>query len=121
MKIRDLKANEVKFIIKAEQDDLRVRGNISDSGDEAFDKRIEDQVLERLDYGDIWAWASVEVQATWEGFSGRDYLGACSYKDEEDFKADGYYEDMCKEALKDLNDEIRDSWKTISKLIVEDK
>jgi len=34
-------------------------------------------------------------------------LGACSYKDEEDFKKGGYYEDMKKQAYNDLINQIK--------------
>lgn len=97
----------VTYTIKVEQDDIPVRGNAIGSGNADFDKEVEDEILKRLDDGDVWAWATVTVVATCEGFTGEAYLGGCSYKDEADFKQDGgYYEDMCKEALSELKKNI---------------
>ena len=94
---------EVEYELIAEQDEIPVRGNALASGDETLDRQVEDDILARLDNGDIWAWASVKVTATWRGFEGHDYLGGCSYEDEDDFvKRSGFYEDMKGEALRDL-------------------
>ena len=86
--------------INATQDDLPVRGNCIATEDKEFDKTVEDEILERLDYGDVWAWADVEVQATLpDGRTGSAYLGGCCYEDEKDFKQGGYYEGMILIAL----------------------
>ena len=105
--MRKLTETDVVFKLRAEFDDLPVRGNAMASGDDAFDREVEDGVLARLDAGDVWAWASVEVTAEWEGVTGRDYLGACSYASEDDFCASGgYFEDMKAGALADLNAQV---------------
>ena len=85
------------------QDDIPVRGNAMASGDEAEDKAVEDEILSRLDDGDTWAWASVNVQASvtidGEEFTGDDYLGGCCYHDTADFiTGNGYYDDMKNES-----------------------
>lgn len=68
--------------------------------------------------GNDWAWCFVRVSAHWNGITGFDSLGCCSYKSEEDFKQDGgYYEDMKKEALRDLNREIENMYKKVAPLI----
>jgi hypothetical protein len=86
--------------INATQDDLPVRGNCIATEDKEFDKKVEDEILERLDNGDVWAWADVEVQATLpDGRTGSAYLGGCCYEDEKDFKQGGYYEGMILIAL----------------------
>jgi hypothetical protein len=91
------------FRIKLHEEDMPVRGNVMASGDDAVDRAAEDAILERLDRGEIWAWCCVEVIAYLDGnFTGHDCLGGCSYASEEDFKRDGYYEDMQHEALADL-------------------
>ncbi len=88
--------------INATQDDLPVRGNCIATEDKEFDKTVEDEILERLDYGDVWAWADVEVQATLpDGRTGSAYLGGCCYEDEKDFKQGGYYEGMILNAVDD--------------------
>lgn len=101
----------VEYILEAKRDTWPVRGNALASGDDATDKEVEDAILERLYSGDVWAWASVAVHAVLldedggEVARGSDYLGGCSYADENDFKADGYYTDMCNAALRDLRAE----------------
>jgi hypothetical protein len=88
--------------INATQDDLPVRGNCIATEDKEFDKTVEDEILERLDNGDVWAWADVEVQATLpDGRTGSAYLGGCCYEDEKDFKQGGYYEGMILNAVDD--------------------
>lgn len=93
---------EVKYTITVEQDEQAVRGNALVSGDDAVDKAHEDEILARLDRGDIWAWAQVMVTAECAGFKGVDYLCGCCYENEEGFKAGGYFPDMCARALEDL-------------------
>jgi hypothetical protein len=89
--------------INAIQDDLPVRGNCIATEDKEFDKTVEDEILERLDNGDVWAWADVEVQATLpDGRTGSAYLGGCCYEDEADFcEHGGYYEGMILSAVED--------------------
>ena len=62
--------------------------------------------LER--YGNWWAWCVVEVRVTWCGLSESAILGACSFKNEQAFIDDGYYDDMCDEALDRLNKHLND-------------
>lgn len=99
---------DVVYTLDVEMDDLEVRGNALASGDDAEDRRVEDRIIRRLNDGDVWAWASVKVMASWNGIEGVAYLDACSYQDEADFKQPGgYYEDMKAQALDDLKNEIR--------------
>lgn len=87
----------------AEQDEMSVRGNAMASGDDAEDKRVEDEIIKRLDDGDIWAWAAVTVRAEYAGLVGEDHLGGCSYKDAAQFKEPGdYYDDMIDTAVEEL-------------------
>jgi hypothetical protein len=89
------------------EDDIPVRGNAMASGDDAYDKEVEDEIIRRLEGGDVWAWAKVEVRATYKGLYGSAFLGACSYKDEKGFKeAGGYYGQMVGEACRELQDLI---------------
>lgn len=95
---------EIKVIVRPEW--IEVRGNAMASGDDAFDKKVEDEIIERFNGGDIWAWCTVEVQAEFKGITASDHLGGCSYNDEKDFMAGGYYEDMVKTAVGELADKI---------------
>ena len=104
---RKFKPEEVVFTLTAEQDDLPIRGNAIDSGDEDFDEKVAREIEENLDRGNEWAWACVKVTASWAGFTGTDYLGGCSYKDEDAFRAPGgYLESMLGQAVDDLLREI---------------
>lgn len=102
------KESDVIYTLEAEEDHLDVRGNALASGNDAEDKKYEDEIICRLENGDIWAWATVKVTASWNGIEGVDYLGGCSYEDEADFKrAGGYYDDMKAQALEDLKSNIK--------------
>lgn len=69
-------------------------------------------IRRNIDAGNIWAWCSVTVTARWLGHSGSDSLGACSYASEQEFRAPGgYYDDMVKNALRELRDAIERSSK----------
>lgn len=98
---------EIKYTIKCSPEEEPVRGNALASGDDAVDKECEDEILRRLDLGDVWAWCCVEVFAEVEvdgrQFRGRDSLGCCCYKDEADFcQPGGYFDDMKSQAFDDL-------------------
>jgi len=106
----------VTFRIEAEEDQIPVRGNAMASGDDDEDKKYEDEIIDRLERGDVWAWAAVTVIAEYEGFKGWDHLGGCSYKDERDFvKNSGYYEDMKSEAYDDLLSKMSAAGATLQK------
>jgi len=110
--MRKFKPLEVDFKLIVEQDDMPVRGNAMASGDDEFDSKVEQEIIDRLDYGEVWAWAQVTVKALWAGFEGVDYLGGCSYKDEEDFTSigrDGYFQDMVRASVEDLLRNITDA------------
>ena len=83
-----------EYRIEVEQDCIPVRGNALASGDAEADREAEDEILARLDRGDVWAWAAVTVIAEQDGFEGHDSLGGCSYASEADFKRSDYYADM---------------------------
>jgi hypothetical protein len=103
-----LKEKDVTFKLDVDFEDMEIRGNAIVSGDDDLDKKIEDELIERVNHDDVWAWASVKVTAEWEGFEGVDYLGGCSYKDQEEFEQQGgYYQDMKLQALEDLNNNLK--------------
>jgi hypothetical protein len=113
--MRLLTAEDVTFEIEIEDEGFTPRGQFA-SGDEA-DRQLENEIIKRLDRGDLWAWCCVRVIARWNGFEGDVYLGGCSYADEDDFKADGgYYPQLCDEALENLNAEIKRTCERIAPL-----
>lgn len=97
-----LKSAEVT--VHAEQDICDPLGNVLVSGDAEVDAQAEREVFERLDRGDIWAWATVKVFAEVEGIKGESqWLGGCNYASESDFRESGcYFDDMKAEAIADL-------------------
>lgn len=109
IKIEEL--GKVNIFLTVEEEYCSVRGNALVSGDDTADKEAEDEILERLDSGDLWAWCSVTITATIEGLEeleGVDNLGCCSYVDEQDFLSpDGYYPDMKSAAIEDLKTQLK--------------
>ena len=54
-----------------------------------------------------WGWCCAHVRASFMGFVGDDYLGACSYESREDFMhPDGYYPGMVHAACACIADQL---------------
>lgn len=105
--LKKLTKRDCNISISIYADDTPIRGNAIVSGDDKMDKEVEDELISRLNDEDIWAWCVVTVTAEYNGYTGKDHLGACSYKNEEDFKTPGgYYDDMVENAIDELNDNI---------------
>jgi len=102
--------SKVTYSVYVSQDDTPVRGNAMDSGVDDLDRQVEDEIIERLNGGDDWAWALVHVVAKYDGIDdvqGDDYLGCCTYKDGDDFRENsGYFEDMMKVACDELRKKL---------------
>ena len=105
---KQLTEEDVIFTLECLEEHTPVRGNAMASGDNEADRACENEILERLDRGDIWAWCTVKVTARYGSLVGVDYLGCCSYRDERDFRepSGGYFDDMRREALRDLQSQI---------------
>ncbi len=95
------KISQVEFTLECQPEDMQIKGNAS-AIDEDTDNEVEQYIIDELNSGNEWAWCCVKVTASYKGREGTDYLGGCSYKSEEDFKKDGYWEDMKKQAFDDL-------------------
>ena len=117
MELRKLRADEVSFNLVVHEEHLPVEGNVLASGDDAVDLRAERAVQADLRRGNLWAWCCVEMKASWCGFEESDFLGGCSYRDEEDFRRDGYYEDMKDCALEALNERLQSCARALSPLL----
>ena len=109
MELRKLTQNEIEITLEL----LEEYGDLEDqliSGEAEYlelEKQEIETIRRRLECGDLWAWCTVKVSAKWGTFEGVDYLGACSYQDENEFRAPGgYYQGMIEEALADLNNQI---------------
>lgn len=106
--------NDVVIRIEAIPDDMPVRGNACDTGDEAFDHQVVNEILHRLEQGEIWAWATVAVTVSWNSQEATEYLGCCCYDDEEAFQRCGYYPDMVDAALTQLNQDLQSLYQRLS-------
>lgn len=105
-------AVEYTYTVEVEQETTEICGYYA-SGDDAQDRADEQAIIDRVNSGDVWAWASVRVHAyatidgvQYEGVS--TWLGACSYADESDFCTPGsYFDDLCAEARADVESQKR--------------
>ena len=95
--------------LTAEPEHIPVRGNAIVSGDDDYDKEVEDSIISDLEKGNKWAWCCAAVEVSYvcpccghEPDSHTEYLGGCSYKDADDFKRGGYYCGMIKDALSNM-------------------
>jgi len=114
--LRKLRAEEVTFELSIEPEEDGPEGHFA-SGDDAVDAENCAAIRERLDRDEQWAWCIVTVTARWDNFSASDNRGGCSYDDEENFKREGYYEDMCANALDALNAELAARFEDLSPLL----
>ena len=98
--------DQLKFEVECLPEEINPYTDYLDSGDKEQDRKDVDAMMRDLNRGNAWAWCCVKVIARFNGFSGCDYLGACSYKDQADFEKDGYFEDMKYQAIDDLKKNI---------------
>ncbi len=96
---------EVDFHIKIEVDATPLVGNVLASGDDDKDRQAVEYVRAQLDVGNTWAWAYVEVEASWAGFDGMDCQGGVSTSHGKAF-ADDDDGDMVRAAVEDLLNQI---------------
>ncbi len=90
-----------EITVTAEPEHEEVRGHFA-SGEPEYDRADEEAILARLAKGEEWAWCCVKVTVSCGELSEHAYLGCCSYQDEEDFRADGYFDDMVHECKVEL-------------------
>lgn len=114
MPCRTLGSNDITIIVTALPEEIPVKGNAICSGDENFDQLVEHEILSRLEQDDVWAWATVAVSVTWNGHEATEYLGCCSYDDEEAFRGCGYCTDMVDAALNQLNHDLQTLYQQLS-------
>ena len=114
MNWKPLTREEVTVRLKAEPEFVPVEGNACASGDDAFDREVEHNILCRIQQGDVWAWAAVTVTVSWGPFAASDHLGCCSYADEKDFRQPGgYFDDVVDVALDELNATVRETYQQL--------
>lgn len=113
--MRELGWEDVEFTVECEPEIEPTRGNVCCCGDPGCG--AESWVLEQLEQGNMWAWCTVTVKASWHGITGWDVLGCCSYQSEADFiENSGYMECMKLSALEHLNSELARYAELVSEL-----
>lgn len=101
----------IEYRIECLPEDTEIRGNLIESDDKEADREDENKVIEDLNNGNQWAWCIVRVIASVPSIpelTCDDYLGACSYQSEKDFKDGGYYDDMCNQTKAELVKRLRE-------------
>ncbi len=115
MPCRTLTPKEVTIVVTPFPEELPAKGNAICSGDEVFDRKVETEIVTRVENGDIWAWATVCVTAEWEALKENEYLGCCCYESEEDFRNNsGYFEEMVDQAIISLNTRLQGLYEKMS-------
>jgi hypothetical protein len=100
---------DVEFTIECQSEYSPIKGNAIASGDDEYDRQVEEQIAKDFDNGNEWAWCTVKTTASWRGFKGVDYLGCCSYESKQAFMSDGYYETAKSQAFDDLIKNIKEN------------
>ena len=98
--------DEAEIIVTAEVDEIPIRGNAIASGDDDYDREVEDWIIKEVNAGNVWAWASVCVELKWNSLRGDAYLGCCSYESEEDFRKSGYFGCKIREAAYEIVEQL---------------
>ncbi len=109
VKIKLPEQSDVEFSATIEPDDTPVRGNFMATEDPEQDRAAEDEVIRRLDSGDVSAWCGLVVRAEWRGFKGVASLWGCSYASEDELLASDYMSALRDEAFDALCREVSDS------------
>ena len=103
-----------EIVVEATPNDTPVEGNAS-AIDPETDARVAAEILERLERGDEWAWATVRVSIAFDGFEAVDTLGGCSYADETDFRTPGgYFDDLRDAVLHEIVERLIDSGRYVA-------
>lgn len=84
----------IEYRVECFPEEVSPRGNVVASGDDEYDKEVEDAVIEQLNQGNQWAWCTVFVIGMVHGLEEWDSLGCCSYESEEAFRMCDYFADM---------------------------
>lgn len=98
--------SDMDIRLEVELDETPVRDNVCSLGDPDEDRAFEDEILERLGRGDIWAWCCVRVVVTQDGVTASSpWVGGCTYKDEAQFR-EYMFDDMLGEARDELHAQL---------------
>jgi hypothetical protein len=119
-KLRKLTVEDVVISIKTEPETETRPADHFNSNDEnpEADLTLIREIEQEIAAGSEWAWCCVTVKIEWNGFHEEDTVGCMSYKDEAEFRADGYFEDMVKTALSDLNATLELNFANLFELVL---
>lgn len=96
---RKLTVADVEWEVIARPEDFSPEDDL----DEATHADLLEEIADRLNSGDQWAWCCVEVRGEFRGLTASDFLGGCCYRDAKEFtQPDGYYPQMQAEVLAQL-------------------
>ncbi len=104
---------KIVFLFFVEFDDPQHLDGWLATGDDEQDRKDTDEVIRRVEGGDVWAWAYVRCTATIDNgqgvtFTGSSGLGGCCYSDAKDFLA-CEAENLMSEARSDLIERLKTS------------
>lgn len=118
--LRKLNIKDVSFEYEADYCDIPLDGNVLASGDDEEDLLAEQQIQERLNSGDMFAWCRIEVTAKYKGFSYTDSLsGVTLAPGDDDIEKFAKECDMHNVALEGLQNLLNESLETLKPFIKE--
>lgn len=107
MQLRKLTVKDVTVTVRCEEEDSGPRSHLFTGEDEEVDEEACSEIEQRLNRGDLWAWCCAVIEVSFGPFKEVATLGCCSYDNEEDFRNNsGYFDDMMKEAIEQLNEGV---------------
>ncbi len=95
--------NRVEYSVEASEDVHEVRGCTG------RDREYENDILDELEGGNVWAWAFIKVTARIDGIECSDYLECARYDSEADFRRSGEYIEIKAELLGRLRADLERS------------
>lgn len=103
----ELDKSQIEFEIIIHEEYIPIQQALSFENTGADHSEYIEKVLEDDGYNH-WLWCAVEVKATYKGvLTGSAYLGQCAYENEEEFKRDGYFEQMKEEAIEEIEKDFK--------------
>jgi hypothetical protein len=105
--MKTIEENGITYTLTIEAEEVPIEGNAMASGDDAEDKKAEEWIRAELKRGNLAVWCCLKVEATIQigedTFSGADYLGCCSCRDEAEAQSLAFeYYDMKAQARESL-------------------
>ena len=105
--IKKLTVDDVSVRLYAADED-RAPYEAMQPASSAESEQFAQAVKSMKDQSPVWGWCVVIVHVVWGPFEAKQYMGECSYESADDFKENsGYYDDMVKEALSEINADIQ--------------